>query len=85
MNGPLEMGALDGTILTCPMHHVQFDVTTGEALNPPVPEYIDEPLPGRWAQYMNYFGVLMEQVSVRNIETFLVTIENGSIRVEIDR
>ena len=29
MNGPLEMGALDGTILTCPMHHVQFDVTTG--------------------------------------------------------
>ena len=29
MNGPLEMGALDGTIVTCPMHHVQFDVTTG--------------------------------------------------------
>ena len=26
MNGPLEMGALDGTIVTCPMHHVQFDV-----------------------------------------------------------
>ena len=30
MNGPLEMGTLDGTILTCPMHHVQFDVTTGQ-------------------------------------------------------
>src|SRR6476469_3084800 len=72
MNGPLEMGALDGTILTCPMHHVQFDVTTGEALNHPIPEYFDEPLPNRWAQYLKYFGALMEQVSVRNIQTFLV-------------
>ena len=44
MNGPLEMGALDGTIVTCPMHHVQFDVTNGHALNHPVPVHIDEPL-----------------------------------------
>ena len=84
MNGPLDMGALDGTILTCPMHHVQFDVTTGEALNRPVPEYIDEPLPSRWAQFMSYFGTLMEQVRVCPIKTFLVTIENESIQVEID-
>jgi nitrite reductase/ring-hydroxylating ferredoxin subunit len=33
MNGPLEMGALDGTIVTCLMHDVQFDATTGYALN----------------------------------------------------
>ena len=85
MNGPLEMGTLDGTIVTCPMHHVQFDVTTGEALNPPIPQYIDEPLPGRWAQFMSYFGTLMEQVRVCPIKTFLVTVENGSIQVEIDR
>jgi nitrite reductase/ring-hydroxylating ferredoxin subunit len=84
MNGPLEMGALDGTILTCPMHHVQFDVTTGQALNHPIPEYIDEPLPGRWAEYASHFGMLMQQVSVRNIKNFLVTIENESIQVEID-
>jgi nitrite reductase/ring-hydroxylating ferredoxin subunit len=85
MNGPLEMGALDGTILTCPMHHVQFDVTTGEALNPPIPEYIDEPLPGRWAQFVSHFGTLMQQVSVCPITTFPVTIEKESIQVEIDR
>jgi nitrite reductase/ring-hydroxylating ferredoxin subunit len=85
MNGPLEMGALDGTILTCPMHHVQFDVTSGQALNHPIPEYIDEPLPGRWAQYLSYFSLLMQQVSVHNIKTFPVTIENESIHVEVDR
>jgi nitrite reductase/ring-hydroxylating ferredoxin subunit len=84
MNGPLEMGALDGTILTCPMHHVQFDVTTGQALNHPIPDYIDEPLPPRWSQYASHFGMLMQQVNVHNIKTFLVTIDHESIQVEID-
>jgi nitrite reductase/ring-hydroxylating ferredoxin subunit len=78
------MGALDGTILTCPMHHVQFDVTTGQALNHPISDYIDEPLPPRWTQYASHFGMLMQQVNVHNIKTFLVTIENESIQVEID-
>src|SRR4029453_11147008 len=59
MNGPLEMGTLDGTILTCPMHHVQFDVPAGRALNNPTPERIEEPLPTRWQQYLGHFGTLM--------------------------
>ena len=84
MNGPLEMGALDGTILTCPMHHVQFDVTTGAALNHPIPEHIDEPLPSRWAQYMRHFAMLMQQTSVCNIRTFRVKIDGGAIQVEIE-
>ena len=84
MNGPLEMGALDGTILTCPMHHVQFDVTTGQALNHPVPPHIDEPLPSRWAQYMTHFGMLMQHTSVCSIKTFPVKIDGGAIQLEID-
>ena len=84
MNGPLEMGSLDGTIVTCPMHHVQFDVTTGKALNHPVPQYIAEPLPPQWAQYMKYFGTLMQQTSVCNINTFAVSVDEGMIKLEID-
>jgi nitrite reductase/ring-hydroxylating ferredoxin subunit len=84
MNGPLDMGALDGTILTCPMHHVQFDVTTGQALNCPIPEYIDEPLPRRWAEYMSRFSKLMEHTSVCDIKTFPVKIDDEAIRPEID-
>jgi nitrite reductase/ring-hydroxylating ferredoxin subunit len=84
MSGPLEMGALYGTIVTCPMHHVQFDVTTGEALNRPVPEYIDEPLPARWGQFMRHFGMLMANTSVCNIKTFPVRIDGGAIQVEVE-
>ena len=28
MNAPLDLGTLDGTYVTCPMHCAQFDVTT---------------------------------------------------------
>jgi nitrite reductase/ring-hydroxylating ferredoxin subunit len=37
VNSPLEMGTLDGTILTCAMHCPQFDVATREALSLPMP------------------------------------------------
>ncbi|HQO37562.1 MAG TPA: non-heme iron oxygenase ferredoxin subunit [Candidatus Omnitrophota bacterium] len=33
----LDMGTLDGYILTCPLHYAQFDIRTGEALSGPVP------------------------------------------------
>ncbi len=84
MNAPLEMGTLDGTIVTCPMHHVQFDVTTGEALNWPIPEYIAEPLHARWQHYMNHLGYLMQHIGVCDIATFRVETDGESIHVEID-
>ena len=35
MGGPLGDGELDGTIVTCPWHSGEFDVTTGEVKGPP--------------------------------------------------
>jgi nitrite reductase/ring-hydroxylating ferredoxin subunit len=84
MNGPLERGALDGTFVTCPMHHVQFDVTSGQVLNHPVPVYIDEALPPKWARYMTQFAVLMEQTSVCSITTYPVQLKDDTIQVAID-
>lgn len=41
--GPLGEGDLDGTTITCPWHGSQFDITSGEVLEPPAadpePEY----------------------------------------------
>ena len=33
--GPLGEGEVDGTIVTCPWHGAQFDVTTGQVVDPP--------------------------------------------------
>jgi nitrite reductase/ring-hydroxylating ferredoxin subunit len=41
--GPLGEGELDETVITCPWHGAQFDVTTGQVVGPPagqsVPAY----------------------------------------------
>ena len=41
MGGPLGEGELDGTIVTCPWHSGEFDVTTGKVVGPPPED--DEP------------------------------------------
>ena len=39
--GPLDEGELAGSVVTCPWHGGQFDVTTGKVLEPP--PRVDEP------------------------------------------
>ena len=33
--GPLSGGYMDGTVVMCPFHLAEFDVTTGRVLSPP--------------------------------------------------
>ena len=33
--GPLSEGDIDGTVVTCPWHSAEFEITTGEVVNPP--------------------------------------------------
>ncbi len=40
MGGPLGEGELEGTIVTCPWHSGEFDVTTGEVKGPPAEESV---------------------------------------------
>ena len=35
--GPLSEGQVDGTVVTCPWHGAEFDVTNGQVLGPPAP------------------------------------------------
>jgi nitrite reductase/ring-hydroxylating ferredoxin subunit len=82
MNAPLEMGTLDGTILTCAMHCAQFDVTTGEALSGPVPAYLgDETLLPRTAAYLTNVGMIMEHVFTKSIGTYQTKVESEWILV----
>jgi|SRR5579859_5841207 len=39
-DGPLVDGELEGTIVTCPWHFSQFDVTTGEVVEPPAEDAV---------------------------------------------
>jgi nitrite reductase/ring-hydroxylating ferredoxin subunit len=83
-NAPLEMGTLEGYILTCPLHFSQFDIRTGEALSGPVPrDFGDEPFPEGVQRFFQYAGSLLEEIKTYNIETYKVEIEGDSIKVEV--
>ena len=78
MNAPLELGTLDGTYLTCPMHCAQFDVTSGEAISGPVPPDLGhEALPPRLGAYMQNIGMLMKNVRTQSMRAYRTGLEAG--------
>jgi len=82
MNAPLELGTLDGNIVTCPMHCAQFDVTTGQALSGPVPGDLgNETLPPRVAAFLQQVGMLMKYVRTESIRTYETKVEAGWVHV----
>ncbi len=84
-NAPLEMGTLEGYILTCPLHHSQFDITTGEVLSGSVPaDYGEETIPENLLKYFKYVSMLLSNVKTYDLETYPVKIEGNSITVDVD-
>ena len=82
MNAPLDMGTLDGKIVTCGMHCAQFDVTIGQALAGPVPADMgNESLPPRLAAFMQHVGMQMKHVRTESIRTFETKVEAGWVHV----
>ena len=85
MNAPLERGTLVGTIVTCPMHCAQFDVSTGEALSGPVPVFVtDEVPPRRIAAFLRNAAALMPHIRTESIATFRVNVEDGWVWIADD-
>jgi len=69
----LERGALNGYILTCPLHYARFDIITGEVLGGPVPE----------APASKYEDPSAPELATRGLGTYPVTMEGDSIKVEV--
>jgi 3-phenylpropionate/trans-cinnamate dioxygenase ferredoxin subunit len=69
MGGNLSKGTLNGTVVTCPRHHSQFDVRDGKVLR-----WTD------WPPFVLFFAKLVK--SPRPLKTYPVTVESGDIFVE---
>ena len=84
MNSPLEMGTLEGSILTCAMHCAQFDVATGEALSGPVPHYLgNETPPPRTGAILKNVGMLMQHIRTESINTYKTKVESEWVWVAL--
>ncbi len=72
MGGKLSEGKLEKTIVTCPLHHSQFDLRDGHVV--------------RWTDWSGVKLSLAKVVrSPRPIKTYRVKIEGGRVVVETDR
>jgi len=84
MNAPLEMGTLDGSVLTCALHCAQFDVVTGDALSGPVPADLgSEPPPPRLAAFLRNAGALMQHIRTESLGVYPVRIEADWVLVAL--
>jgi nitrite reductase/ring-hydroxylating ferredoxin subunit len=84
MNAPLELGTLDGPFVTCAMHCVQFDVTTGAALSGPVPADLGDVSPQPIvARYLQHVGAQMSRIRVESIRTYETNVEGGWVHIAL--
>ena len=69
MNGDLSQGKLEGTVVTCPRHGSQFDVSSGKVV--------------RWLKggLMSKLGSALK--TSKDITVYNVKVENGRILVEV--
>ena len=85
MNAPLEDGVLKGKEVTCPMHGVRFDVTTGKKLSDPILGAAPgmDKLPPEFLQYMGKIGQLMGKITTLDCQTYPVTVDGESVKVSV--
>ena len=70
MGGNLSQGTLEGTIVTCPRHHSQFDLTDGSII--------------RWTDFTGFkksIGKIFK--SPRPLKTYEVKVEEEKILINI--
>lgn len=85
MNAPLELGTLDGTIVTCPMHCAQFELGTGAVSCGPMPHAVGSPPPSvRAAQLQHDLLQMIAGVRTLPIRRYETKVEGGAVWVQLE-
>ena len=72
LRAALERGTLSGAVLTCPLHHSQFDVTSGKVV--------------RWVQkppLLRVISGLMPRFLRRSLPTYEVQVQGADVQVKV--
>ena len=83
-NAPLDQGALEGWVLTCPLHDAQFDVRSGKNLSWPLDRYYgEEPAPEPIERFFALEKRLQWRTQVHDLHTYAVRITGDAIEVDV--
>ncbi len=86
MNAPLSWGRLDGTVITCPLHSSEFNVTNGKLLSGPVLESLPdlECLPEEYKRLNRERRKLIELTNTYNLPVYELKIESNKILIKVN-
>ncbi len=70
LGGNLSKGTLAGTIVTCPRHHSQFDISDGKVVRWT-----------SWPPFVLFFARLVKPP--RPLKTYPVSVESGEVSVDV--
>lgn len=85
-NAPLSRGNLNGSIVTCPLHGAQFNVTTGRKVkdfNLDLPSL--DKLPEDFKRYSQYALNLVGSIKTHDQEKYEVTVDDARIKISVPR
>jgi nitrite reductase/ring-hydroxylating ferredoxin subunit len=83
-NVPLDQGALDGWVLTCPLHDAQFDIRSGMNLSRPIDHDMGSaPLPEPVERWFKLENRLQQMIRVHDLDTYPVQCRAGSIEIDV--
>jgi nitrite reductase/ring-hydroxylating ferredoxin subunit len=84
-NAGLARGALQGKIVTCPLHGARFDVTTGKNLSAPqlsMPPEVVQKLSQEMLEMMKKTADIISEIQVESLRTYKVDIRGTSVFLE---
>jgi nitrite reductase/ring-hydroxylating ferredoxin subunit len=86
MNAPLSMGAMNGKVVTCPMHGARFDVTTGNKVGEPMaldPSKLPEPLPESLQKMFAHSAEIQSKIKTYDQSTYETKVEGNRVKVRM--
>ena len=86
MNAPLSMGAMNGKVVTCPMHGARFDVTTGKKIAEPMaldPSKLPEPLPESLQKMFAHSAEIQSKIKTYDQPTYETKVEGNGVKVRV--
>jgi nitrite reductase/ring-hydroxylating ferredoxin subunit len=86
MNAPLSVGALNGKVVTCPMHGARFDVTTGKKVAEPMaldPSKFPKPIPEGLQRMFAHSAQIQSKIKTYDQPIYETSVEDRRIKVKI--
>jgi nitrite reductase/ring-hydroxylating ferredoxin subunit len=86
MNAPLSMGALNGKVVTCPMHGARYDITTGKKIAEPMaldPSKFPEPLPESLQKMFARSAEIQSKIKTYDQPIYETKVEGNRVKVRV--